>query len=532
MLGEAAKTHRRRRALRRGLRRRARPHRRARRRAASASRPGISVKLSALHPRYEWSHAEEAKAAILPVLRELALKASAADVHFTIDAEEADRLELSMDMIEALARRRRAVRQRLGRLRARDPGLSEARRAAVRLGRRAGPRARPQADGPAGQGRLLGHARSRPRRSPGLPDYPVFTRKVATDVSYLACAKRLLAAERRHLLRPSPPTTPTPSARSRRWPARRRSSSSACTAWARGCTRSWPSSKRRSATRRRRCASTRRSAATRNCSPISSAACSKTAPIPASSTASPTSDVPVDELVRDPVAELEALEPKRNPAIPLPRRDLRRGAPQQRRRRPERSAGARAVARAADRRSRAAAGPPRRRSARARRRADRLAVRHVASSSARSFEASAADVDRMVRAGARRAASTGTRSAARRAPRCSTAPPTCSKSIARNSSRCASARPGKTLPDAVLEVREAVDFLRFYASRGAAPVHQADCRFPARPASRTSCACTAAACSPAFQPVEFPAGDLHRPGRGARWPRAMPSSPSRPGRRR
>ena len=103
--------------------------------------PGISVKLSALHPRYEWSHAEEAKAAMLPILRELALKASKADVHFTIDAEEADRLELSMDMIEALARRRRAVRQRLGRVRAGAPGLSEARRAAVRLGGRAGPQA-------------------------------------------------------------------------------------------------------------------------------------------------------------------------------------------------------------------------------------------------------------------------------------------------------------------------------------------------------------------------------------------------------
>jgi RHH-type proline utilization regulon transcriptional repressor/proline dehydrogenase/delta 1-pyrroline-5-carboxylate dehydrogenase len=57
--------------------------------------PGISVKLSALHPRYEWTHADEAKAAILPVVRELALKAAKVDVHFTIDAEEADRLELS-----------------------------------------------------------------------------------------------------------------------------------------------------------------------------------------------------------------------------------------------------------------------------------------------------------------------------------------------------------------------------------------------------------------------------------------------------
>ncbi|MBA2466517.1 MAG: proline dehydrogenase family protein, partial [Sphingomonas sp.] len=64
--------------------------------------PGISVKLSALHPRYEYTHAAEAKAAILPVLVDLARRASAANVHFTIDAEEADRLELSLDLFEAL----------------------------------------------------------------------------------------------------------------------------------------------------------------------------------------------------------------------------------------------------------------------------------------------------------------------------------------------------------------------------------------------------------------------------------------------
>ena len=78
----------------------------------------------------------------------------------------------------------------------------------------------------------------------GLPDYPVFTRKVATDVSYLACAKKLLAAS--DVIYPGvrDPQRQHASARSRRWPARRRSSSSGCTAWARGCTRSWPSSRR------------------------------------------------------------------------------------------------------------------------------------------------------------------------------------------------------------------------------------------------------------------------------------------------
>ena len=102
MLGEAARTH-------EDAARYARAYGDALDRIAAEAEngfersPGISVKLSALHPRYEWSHAEEARAAILPVLRELALKASRANVHFTIDAEEADRLELSLDIFEALA---------------------------------------------------------------------------------------------------------------------------------------------------------------------------------------------------------------------------------------------------------------------------------------------------------------------------------------------------------------------------------------------------------------------------------------------
>ena len=63
---------------------------------------GISVKLSALYPRYDFYHAEAARAALVPMVRELALAARKADIHFTIDAEEAERLELSLDIIEAL----------------------------------------------------------------------------------------------------------------------------------------------------------------------------------------------------------------------------------------------------------------------------------------------------------------------------------------------------------------------------------------------------------------------------------------------
>ncbi len=158
-----------------------------------AKSPGISVKLSALHPRYEWSHAEEAKAYILPVLRELAAKASAADVHLTIDAEEADRLELQMDMFEALAAEDGLFANGWG-------GLGIAIQAYQK-------RAHPLCEW------AVALARKHDRRFmirlvkgaywdteiktaqvAGLTDYPVFTRKVATDVSYLACAKVLLDA--------------------------------------------------------------------------------------------------------------------------------------------------------------------------------------------------------------------------------------------------------------------------------------------------------------------------------------------------
>ena len=155
--------------------------------------PGISVKLSALHPRYEWSHAEEAKAAILPVVRDLALKAAAADIHLTIDAEEADRLELSMDIIEELVA---------------DEALFKGGWSGFGLALQAySKRAVPLVDW------VVELARKHQRKLMvrlvkgaywdseikvaqvgGLPDYPVFTRKVATDVSYLACAKRMLAA--------------------------------------------------------------------------------------------------------------------------------------------------------------------------------------------------------------------------------------------------------------------------------------------------------------------------------------------------
>ena len=65
-------------------------------------RPGISVKLSALHPRYEAISRERVMRELVPALLDLARKAKAHDLNFTVDAEEADRLELSLDVIGAV----------------------------------------------------------------------------------------------------------------------------------------------------------------------------------------------------------------------------------------------------------------------------------------------------------------------------------------------------------------------------------------------------------------------------------------------
>jgi RHH-type proline utilization regulon transcriptional repressor/proline dehydrogenase/delta 1-pyrroline-5-carboxylate dehydrogenase len=155
--------------------------------------PGISVKLTALHPRFEFTHRDEALAAVVPVVRELALKAAKADVHFTIDAEEADRLELQMDVFEALLAE--------GDLFANGwQGFGIAIQAYQK-------RAVPLCDWVAKAARAHGRklmcrlvkgaywdTEIKLAQVGGLTDYPVWTRKVATDVSYLACAKKLLAA--------------------------------------------------------------------------------------------------------------------------------------------------------------------------------------------------------------------------------------------------------------------------------------------------------------------------------------------------
>jgi RHH-type proline utilization regulon transcriptional repressor/proline dehydrogenase/delta 1-pyrroline-5-carboxylate dehydrogenase len=152
--------------------------------------PGVSVKLSALHPRYEETQRERCLAELVPAVRRLAEKAREAGIGFTIDAEESERLDLSLDVFESLA-----LEPRL----AGWEGLGLAVQAYQKrvlplidylagLARRAGRRL---------QVRLVKGAYwdSEIKRSQekGLPGYAVYTRKVATDVSYLAAAKRLLA---------------------------------------------------------------------------------------------------------------------------------------------------------------------------------------------------------------------------------------------------------------------------------------------------------------------------------------------------
>ncbi len=155
------------------------------------NRPGISVKLSALHPRYEAVNGLRVEEEVVPRLVKLATMARAHNLNFTVDAEEADRLEISLDIIAALLA---------------DPvtdgwdgfGL------AVQAYQKRGPEVIDW---------LVSAARRQKRRlmvrlvkgaywdteikhaqEQGVGGYPVFTRKAATDLSYLACAKRMLDA--------------------------------------------------------------------------------------------------------------------------------------------------------------------------------------------------------------------------------------------------------------------------------------------------------------------------------------------------
>lgn len=168
------------------------------------SSSGISVKLSALHPKYDYLHVDDAHADIVPIVRALAEKARDADIHFTIDAEEAERLELSLDIIETLVADDSLFTRPDG---TRWDGFGLALQAYQKRGV-------PLCDWAAKLARRHGRklfvrlvkgaywdAEIKLSQVGGFNDYPVFTRKLATDVSYLACAARLF--ENEDVIRPA-----------------------------------------------------------------------------------------------------------------------------------------------------------------------------------------------------------------------------------------------------------------------------------------------------------------------------------------
>ena len=152
--------------------------------------PGISVKLSALHPRYELAQRHRVMAELLPRLKQLALQARKSGIGLCVDAEEAALLDLSLDLFEKISadpdldgwdgfglavqayqKRSSAVLDWLA-----DVAKRHRRRLMVRLVKGA-----------------YWDTEIKRAQEQGLDGYPVFTRKVSTDVSYLACARKLLA---------------------------------------------------------------------------------------------------------------------------------------------------------------------------------------------------------------------------------------------------------------------------------------------------------------------------------------------------
>jgi RHH-type proline utilization regulon transcriptional repressor/proline dehydrogenase/delta 1-pyrroline-5-carboxylate dehydrogenase len=153
--------------------------------------PGISVKLSALHPRFSQFQRNRVMAELLPRLRALALLARQYDIGLNVDAEESERLEISLDLLEALCFAPElcgwnGIGFVVQAYQKRAPFVLDW---IVDLARRSGHRI---------MIRLVKGAYwdSEIKRTQidGLEGYPVFTRKVHTDVSYLACARKLLAA--------------------------------------------------------------------------------------------------------------------------------------------------------------------------------------------------------------------------------------------------------------------------------------------------------------------------------------------------
>lgn len=152
--------------------------------------PSISIKLSALHPRYEVAQEDRVHRELFPSVKALALRAKALNIGFTIDAEEVDRLEMSLDLVEALATDSELA------------GWDGLGLAVQAYQKRALPTLDFLADAARrGDRRLMVRlvkgaywdAEIKMAQERGLSAYPVFTRKSSTDVSYLACAKRMFS---------------------------------------------------------------------------------------------------------------------------------------------------------------------------------------------------------------------------------------------------------------------------------------------------------------------------------------------------
>jgi RHH-type proline utilization regulon transcriptional repressor/proline dehydrogenase/delta 1-pyrroline-5-carboxylate dehydrogenase len=156
-----------------------------------AQNDGISIKLSALHPRYEDAQHERVMNELVPRVWTLCRAAAAANLNLTIDAEEVDRLELSLDVFEALAA---LVAEHCPQWQGLGLAMQAYQTRAVELIAHIAALAR--------QHRIkfmcrlvkgaYWDAEIKRAQEQGLPAYPVFTHKHHTDVSYLACAKSLL----------------------------------------------------------------------------------------------------------------------------------------------------------------------------------------------------------------------------------------------------------------------------------------------------------------------------------------------------
>ena len=157
---------------------------------ALMSRPGLSIKLSAIHPRFEAAQEARVRRELGNRLRGIVRAARAADVSVTVDAEESDRLTLTLAVFEDALR---------------DPGLSGWHGLGLAVqayGKRALPVLRRLSALSASSGHKLPvrlvkgaywDSEIKWAQERGLPGYPVFTRKANTDISYLACARYLLS---------------------------------------------------------------------------------------------------------------------------------------------------------------------------------------------------------------------------------------------------------------------------------------------------------------------------------------------------